>query len=159
MNQHFIYNTLNQIQYFINKGEKEASLAYISKLSRLLRQWMYDAEQPYVSIADEIALLESYLALEQMRFADRFSFEVATGVPERETIFIVPHIIFPLVEHAVGWCLKHHDAGAISIYISHDAPFIHCSVQARCNTESLIANIHLIPQQNKQPPPCNVSSL
>ncbi len=148
LNQHFIYNTLNHVQYFINKGEKEASLNYIIRLSRLLRQWMHDTTQSAVSITDELSLLSGYLALEQLRFSGRFTFEVTSSVPEGEGVFITPHIIFPLAEHAVSWCLRHSEEGAIRIHISAAKPFLHCAIDARAGAESLAAGLHLLPRQN-----------
>jgi len=148
LNQHFIYNTLNHVQYFINKGEREASLAYIIRLSRLLRQWMKDATKPGVSISDELSMLSGYLTLEQMRFSGRFSFEATSSIPGSECVFITPHIIFPLAEHAVSWCLKHSEATSIRIQISEARPFILCTVQAEAGEESLAASLHLLPQHN-----------
>jgi len=159
MNQHFIYNTLNQVQYFIHKGEKEASLSYIIKLSRLLRQWMHDTGKSSVPVTDEISLLSAYLTLEQLRFADRFSFEVVTDVPQSGSVFITPHLIFPLAEHAVSWCLRQKEAGHICIRMLPDAPFLQCMVVAQAGGESLAANLHLVPQLNNISRLCNVSSL
>lgn len=146
MNQHFIYNTLNHVQYFINRGEKEASLNYIGRLSRLLRQWMRDASERAVSVADEMHLLQEYLTLEQMRFADRFSFEVATTVPACREIFITPHIIFPLAEHAVVWCLKQPAGGTIRICISPDDQLILCNIRAGNDDAVMETSVHLVPR-------------
>ena len=157
MNQHFIYNTLNQVQYFIQKGDKEASLNYISRLSRLLRQWMHGTEQTSISLADEISLLQGYLSLEQLRFSHRFSFDVVTDVQESRSVFVTPHLIFPLVEHAVSWSMRQTESGHISIRVVPDSPFLQCRVVAETVSAASVANLHLLTHEINFARACNVS--
>jgi two-component system sensor histidine kinase YesM len=159
LNQHFIYNTLNNVQYFINKGEREASLVCISRLGRLLRQWMQDTSVAAEPVSEAVSQLENYLELEQLRFSGHFSFSVSCGLPSGDAVFITPHIIFPLAEHAVGWCQKQPAGGSISIRFLEDHPFIRCTVEATAGGVSLAAGLHIVPQQNNTSRLCSVSSL
>jgi LytS/YehU family sensor histidine kinase len=43
MNPHFIFNSLNAIQYFVNLDQKQHAMAYLSAFTRFMRQLLQDA--------------------------------------------------------------------------------------------------------------------
>jgi ligand-binding sensor domain-containing protein len=102
MNPHFIFNSLNSIQHFINIREKEEALNYLSKFSKLIRKILENSRENTVSISNELQLLELYIQLEQLRFGNKFDYHIA--VDERidiENIEIPPLLIQPYVENAI----------------------------------------------------------
>lgn len=107
MNPHFIFNSLNAIQYFINSNQKEKSSEYLAKLSRLVRLFLNHASEPSILLAEEIDRLKRYVELEQMRF---YPFEFKISVSENldvDKISIPNMILQPFVENAILHGISH----------------------------------------------------
>ncbi|HEX3167299.1 MAG TPA: two-component regulator propeller domain-containing protein [Chitinophagaceae bacterium] len=102
MNPHFIFNSLNSVQHFINIREKEEALNYLSKFSKLIRKILENSRENTVSLSNELQLLELYIQLEQLRFSNKFEYHIK--VDERidiENTEIPPLLIQPYVENAI----------------------------------------------------------
>lgn len=95
---HFVYNSLNLLQAFIQEGDKGGALTFLSRFSRLLRQWLCHASKAAVQLGAEATLLENYLALERERFAAGFDYAVVLKVKNAETILVTPLCWHPVVE-------------------------------------------------------------
>jgi len=97
---HFLFNALNSIAMLIRDGDPARAVDMIALLGDLLRALLRtssDIESPF---AIELALLHSYLDIEQIRFGDRL--RVAWHVDERTAQALVPPLILqPLVENAL----------------------------------------------------------
>ena len=107
MNPHFVFNSLNAVQYFVNSNQKELASEHIGKLSRLVRLFLSQAAAPYISLDDEIKRLKLYVSLEQTRF-DNFDFQV--NVDGKIDIFEaqIPNMILqPFIENAVLHGVSH----------------------------------------------------
>jgi ABC-type amino acid transport substrate-binding protein len=100
LNPHFIFNSLNAIQYFVTLDDRKAALRYITAFSRFLRDLLDGASAGKIAVARECRMLEQYLALEQLRFPHKFQFEVKadTGALEHELPALLVH---PFVENAL----------------------------------------------------------
>ena len=126
MNPHFIYNVMNSIQQFINTNEKEAANNYLSNFARLIRSNMEISARSFISIEDELELLQNYLSLEQLRFGSKmqFNIEVDEKLDPDETM-IPSMIVQPLVENAIWHGLMPFSGdGFISVYFKMlDAQF------------------------------------
>lgn len=100
MNPHFLFNSLNSIQYFITADDKKASIQYISRFSVFLRKVIHYGDELSISLKDEASLLEEYLWLEQTRFPGRFDYEIK--LPENALqASILPLLVHSLVEEAL----------------------------------------------------------
>lgn len=121
MNPHFVFNSLNSIQSFINDGNKQAANQYLQIFSKLIRRNMTNINASHIPLRWELDVVSNYLEIEKLRFSGQLSFELM--VDERETLScrIPPLLIQPLVENAIlhGLLPKGQEAGAISIRISH----------------------------------------
>jgi hypothetical protein len=73
MNPHFIFNTINSIQYFINKEDNESAYFYLTKFSRLLRRTLENSEKLRIPLEEEIESLKLYLELQLLRYGNKFS--------------------------------------------------------------------------------------
>jgi len=108
INPHFIFNTLNNI-YSMVYFKTEESLPAIEKLSQIMRFTTYESQKEHIKLSDEIAYIEAYIELEQLRHKENTFVTLAVAC-ENEQIEIPPYILSPLVENA----LKHGTASAAS---------------------------------------------
>ncbi|MFH2094238.1 MAG: two-component regulator propeller domain-containing protein, partial [Bacteroidota bacterium] len=76
MNPHFIFNTLNSIQFFILKNDKLSANRYLTMFSRLMRMILNNSQKNNIPLKDELDALRLYVELEQLRFENKFSFEI-----------------------------------------------------------------------------------
>ena len=107
MNPHFIFNSLNAIQYFVNSNQKEQSSEHLAKLSRLVRLFLSQAAEPFISLLDEINRLKLYVELEQVRFGNfNFKFNVDEKIYLQQTK--IPNMIVqPFIENAILHGVSH----------------------------------------------------
>ena len=100
MNPHFIFNSLNSIQSFLLYQENEKAEKYLLKFSKLIRATLANSRETFITIEQEIDLLKNYVELEQMRFQNRFDFEITVS-DNLYHIHIPPMLIQPFVENAI----------------------------------------------------------
>jgi hypothetical protein len=102
LNPHFIFNSLNAIQQFINTENKKSANDYLSKFARLMRLYLNGSDTMFISLEQEIEVLKLYCNLEHLRFADKFqySIQVEEGLPLSQ--YKVPAMLLqPYVENAI----------------------------------------------------------
>ena len=98
VNPHFLFNALTTIGYLIQTAPERA-LGTLMRLSGLLRGVLRSGEE-FVTIGEELDLIEAYLDIERARFEDRL--RVRIDVPwELRRIRIPALVIQPLVENAI----------------------------------------------------------
>lgn len=95
---HFLFNTLNSAIALVRQEPAKAE-AMLEDLSELFRQALADPGES-VTLADEIALAERYLAIEQVRFGDRLRIRWDID-PAAHGARLPPLLLQPLVENAV----------------------------------------------------------
>lgn len=120
MNPHFIFNSMNSINNFIALNDEKSANKYIADFSKLIRKIMDFSQREFISLEEEINLLEIYLRLEQMRFRDKFdyTFKVDQELRESEKK-IPPMLIQPLLENAVWHGLRYKkEKGHLDLSIS-----------------------------------------
>jgi two-component system, LytTR family, sensor histidine kinase AlgZ len=95
---HFLFNSLNAVLSLIRKDPKRAEQT-LEDLAELFRALMSDGRS-LVRLADEIALLERYAAIEQLRLGERLrmSWEL-DGAPM--DALLPPLVLQPVLENAV----------------------------------------------------------
>jgi signal transduction histidine kinase len=98
VNPHFLFNALTTIGYLIQTAPERA-LGTLMRLSELLRG-VLKASDEFVTLGEELDLIEAYLDIERARFEDRL--RVRIDVPwELRRIRIPALVIQPLVENAI----------------------------------------------------------
>lgn len=117
MNPHFVHNSLNAIQYYIQKNDVETSEAYLAYFSKLMRQFFDFSRRKTVSIKEEIDLLKNYLRIEKLRFEDKINYHIDIDDKlDIEEEHIPTMILQPIVENAINHGLFHkHKEGNLSI--------------------------------------------
>lgn len=117
MNPHFIFNALNSIQTFMMKNETEQALSYLGRFARLIRNVLDTSQLNIIPVSKEIKMLENYLELEKLRFADQFSYEITIDDELDADYTDIPTMVLqPFVENAIWHGLLHKkEKGNVSI--------------------------------------------
>lgn len=102
MNPHFIFNALNSIQHYINVQDRQNANRYLSDFASLIRKNFEAAQKSFIPLEQEIENLKIYLRLEQMRFIERFSYQVKIDENLDTEDWMIPTMILqPLLENAL----------------------------------------------------------
>jgi len=102
MNPHFIFNSLNSVQYLINCQRNEEANDYIAMMAKLIRKNLDTAGSGFILLSEEIYRLKLYLDLEKLRFRENFSYEIITGTDVKTNSIMIPNMIIqPFVENTL----------------------------------------------------------
>ncbi len=105
-NPHFIFNTLALIASEIPHAP-DLAREIIYDFSDLLRQSFTAAGKKTISLNEELKLAETYLAIQQKRFADRLSYRMEINIADTQVL--VPSLITqPLIENAIKHAVAPH---------------------------------------------------
>ncbi len=100
VNPHFLFNTLNSIAVLVRRQDTDGATRMIEKLSDFFRYTLDTPVGPSVSLRQELAMVDQYVDIEQVRFGARLS--VRRAVPPAALDCQVPMLILqPLVENAI----------------------------------------------------------
>ncbi|WP_026962731.1 sensor histidine kinase [Alicyclobacillus herbarius] len=114
INPHFLYNTLNSINWLARMNHQDTISRMVEALASLLRQ-MTDRHDTLVSLADELTIVGNYLTIQKVRFGDRLHCEIA--IDDALKACQIPKLtIQPLVENAIKHGLEKVE-GQLSIRI------------------------------------------
>ncbi|NHM06485.1 tetratricopeptide repeat protein [Flavobacterium sp. CYK-4] len=101
MNPHFVFNCLGSISSFIVQNGTDSALKYLAKFSKLMRLTLEYSKGSLIPIDKEIESLKNYLELEQLRFHNKFEFEIQSSDKVEFNMGIPPLLIQPFVENAI----------------------------------------------------------
>jgi LytS/YehU family sensor histidine kinase len=108
MNPHFIFNCLNSIQHFVVQNDVLNANKYLTDFASLMRKTLELSEGGTITLYKEIDYLNNYLLLEQMRFENKFSYEIKCDKSiESNSIEIPPMIVQPFAENAIRHGLRY----------------------------------------------------
>ena len=118
LNPHFLYNTLDCMKWLGVTGGVPQVAELAADLAALLRAGISGSE--YITLEEELELIGRYLAIQEVRFGDRFVCEL--DVDERFQHCVVPKLILqPLVENAIIHGVADSDEGFIKLWAEEDA--------------------------------------
>jgi len=96
---HFLFNTLNSISSLMMTDTRAAD-RMMTLLSDLLRKSLASDASQLVSLAEELLFVDTYLAIETIRFEERL--QVVRDIPAETLDAQVPYLLLqPLIENAV----------------------------------------------------------
>ncbi len=102
MNPHFIFNSLNSINYFISQNDRLSANRYISDFSRLIRSFLGNLSNDYILLVKEIESIKDYFQLEHLRFGDKFDYEIEISENiESLDLMVFPGMVQPFIENAI----------------------------------------------------------
>ncbi|MFC6645527.1 sensor histidine kinase [Granulicella cerasi] len=112
MEPHFLFNTLNSITSLVTQGRNIEANRTLSHLNTILRTTLQRKAPEKVPFTEELRVVESYLAIQQVRFSDRLSIRIDATEDARQCL-VPSFILQPLVENAVQHGIAHSEAGGM----------------------------------------------
>jgi tetratricopeptide (TPR) repeat protein len=131
MNPHFIFNTLNSIQYYMYQHDKLATNNYLTKFSSLMRKVLENSQHTSVPLRDELDALNLYLELEMIRFKDKFDYEINIDDEIDTIMYKVPTMLIqPYVENSICHGLMPAEVkGHVKIDLKLEKNHITCTIE------------------------------
>ena len=99
LNPHFLFNSLNSINALVG-SDPEGARRMCEGLGDFLRRTLSLGARDAVTLEEELALVDRYLAIEQVRFGERLRIE-RTIEPAAMPCLLPPLLLQPLVENAI----------------------------------------------------------
>ena len=110
---HFLFNTLNAVTTLVELGRREQALETLEHLNTVLKMVLKRNTPSKIPLAQELEVLECYLAIEQVRFADRLRVDINLD-PNTLDGLVPCFLLQPLVENAIRHGIAHcEDSGWI----------------------------------------------
>ncbi len=132
LNQHFLFNTLNNIDSLIYSDPETASQTIVN-LSNLLRYSIYETDVQRVPAKKEIDYIITFIELYELRLNDNDKIELKIS-GDYDNLSIMPRLFIPFVENALIYGKKDDDS---KIYIS----ITFCEKKVMLNTMNQIKKI------------------
>jgi two-component system LytT family sensor kinase len=129
LHPHFLFNSLNAIAVLVREQNTAAASRMLELLGDVLRQVLRTDQPQEIPLAGELAFLERYLAIEQVRFSDRLHVTWSIEPAAREALvpgFVLQPIVENAVKHGVA---RRADAGRIDISARLDAGGLELAVE------------------------------
>lgn len=122
MNPHFIFNSLNSVNQFIAQNNELEANKYLSSYSRLMRNIMENSNKDFTPLSTELEQLKEYLDLENMRFNDKFVYEIEVDESLDTDRILVPNMLIqPHLENAIWHGLRYKESeGLLKLSIKAD---------------------------------------
>jgi tetratricopeptide (TPR) repeat protein len=131
MNPHFIFNTLNSIQYYMYQHDKLATNNYLTKFSSLMRKVLDNSQHTSVPISDELSALNLYLELESIRFKDKFEYKIIIDDEIDPLMHKIPTMLIqPYVENSISHGLIPKEGkGYVNVDLKLNSEYILCTIE------------------------------
>ena len=113
LDPHFLFNALNTISSQLERDPKLAR-GMIEHLGDLLRLSLESKDRQEVPLAEEMAFLEHYLAIQKIRFGDYLRVETQIA-PEVKYASVPCLFVQPLVENAIRHGISRRSSGGTVI--------------------------------------------
>lgn len=101
INPHFMSNCIAAIQHLIINNKVDEANEYLAKFSFLVRQVLNFSTKSFVTLKDEIEIINLYVELERLRFDKiRFSITIDESI-NVDSVLIPPLLLQPIIENAI----------------------------------------------------------
>jgi signal transduction histidine kinase len=97
---HFLFNTLNAITTLVELGRQPQAVEMLGHLNVILKRTLERSTPEKVALSQELEIIENYLAIEQVRFADRLRVEIKVD-PSALHSLVPCFLLQPIVENAI----------------------------------------------------------
>lgn len=111
LNPHFLFNCLNSLRELMDE-DRDRAQQLVTRLSELLRYTLRADSVETVSLKEELAAAQDYLALERIRFEERLQLQYEIA-PETLTARVPPMLLQTLAENGVKHGIAKLPAGGL----------------------------------------------
>ena len=103
MNPHFFFNALASLQNLaLTENNSKTMAANLSKFSHIMRETLESTYNDYITIEEETHFLKEYLDLQQLRFPEKFSYQIQIDDNvEADELMVPSMIVQPFVENSI----------------------------------------------------------
>ncbi len=127
INPHFLFNSLNSISALTTQ-DAAAARAMTLELAAFFRKTLALAEKDRITLADELALCQHFLAVERIRFGDRLRTDIEASAAA-QAVLIPPMILQPCVENAVKHGVRHLiEGGCVTLRAFVQGPWLYVTI-------------------------------
>ncbi|MCU0340121.1 MAG: histidine kinase [Spirosomaceae bacterium] len=127
INPHFFFNTLNNI-YALTMIDVDTAREALHKLSRMMRYVLYETKEGTVQLSQEVAFLEDYIQLMQLRLTDKVKVSFEKPQPYQD-VAIAPMLLLPFLENAFKHGVSATQPSRIVVRIQQNAPSLTIEVR------------------------------
>lgn len=118
---HFLFNTLNNINYILHKEAPESAVL-IERLADIMRYFVEESPKEKVAIHTEVNFLENYIELERIRIRFKTEIDFIKQYSESETI--PPMLLITFVENIFKHGIDKSSSNKISISLIQQSHFL-----------------------------------
>ncbi len=102
INPHFLFNSLNVLNYYIQSAQNKKATNYLITFSQFIRTIIDMEQKPVISLEQELNIIKNYLSLEKARFDQTFSYKIKVHKEvDFENLKLPPMLLQPFVEEAI----------------------------------------------------------
>ena len=126
---HFLFNTLNTIATLVELGRQTQAAEMLGHLNAILKSTLQRSTPEKVPLSQELEIVENYLAIEQVRFADRLRLSIRIA-PDALDGLVPCFLLQPIVENAIRHGISHcEDEGLIEASAVRNGDFLHVHIR------------------------------
>jgi signal transduction histidine kinase len=112
MEPHFLFNTLNALASLVAQGRNNEASKTLAHLDTILRTTLRRRAPEKVPFSEELRVIESYLAIQQVRFAHRLQVKIE-ATPEALEGLVPCFLLQPIVENAIQHGIAPMETGGL----------------------------------------------
>jgi LytS/YehU family sensor histidine kinase len=113
VNQHFLFNSLTALLSLINENDTRPRAA-ITQLAELFRSSLQDADEHLITLRKELAMVETFLALQKLLHEDRLQMQMQVDCHALDE-YVPPFALQTLVENAVKHGIDSNAKGGLIV--------------------------------------------
>lgn len=126
---HFLFNTLNAITTLVELGRSKEAAEMLFHLNAILKSTLKRTTPEKVPLSQELEIMENYLAIEQVRFADRLRIEIKVEPGALDGLvpcFLLQPIVENAIRHGIANC---ENDGLVEASARRDGSTLHLRVR------------------------------
>ena len=131
MNPHFIFNSLNSISDYMAKHDIDTANDYLVKFSKLTRAILENSEKKWITLKEDVELIELYIQIEALRLINKLSYTIKVDKTIAvENTLVPPLILQPFIENSIWHGIANKETnGHIQIEIKKQNEMLVCIVE------------------------------
>jgi hypothetical protein len=133
INPHFIFNALNSIQHYYAEHDEHKANYYMNLFAQLIRRTLHYSKTHWLSLKEELETVETYIALERMRFKDAFEYVlILNNVINPDQVRIPAMLLQPYIENAINHGIRLSDKKSglmLRLQITMEQKVLVCSIE------------------------------